>query len=127
MNPQFRRAALAVFAAVLISTCMFAADNPKQSLGIEFDSLDHSVNPCEDFYRFSCGGWRKANPLPADKPALNRYSSMAERNRTIAEGAGATPVAAALAGKAGHGKVVCVVSGGNIDLAKLSKIFAGEL
>lgn len=47
---------------------------------------------------------------------------LAERNRVIAEGAGATPVAAALAGKAGSGKVVCVVSGGNLDTDKLVKI-----
>ncbi len=52
---------------------------------------------------------------------------LAERNRVIAEGAGATPVAAALAGQAGRGKVVCVVSGGNIDPGKLSKILAGEI
>ena len=47
---------------------------------------------------------------------------LAERNRIIAEGAGACPVACALAGKAGTGKVVCIVSGGNIDFAKLCEI-----
>ena len=47
---------------------------------------------------------------------------MAERNRIIAEGAGACPVACALAGKAGTGKVVCIVSGGNIDFATLCAI-----
>jgi threonine dehydratase len=47
---------------------------------------------------------------------------LAERNRVIAEGAGATSLAAALAGKAGGGKVVCVISGGNIDLAKLADL-----
>lgn len=52
---------------------------------------------------------------------------LAERNRVIAEGAGATPVAAALAGKAGSGKVVCIVSGGNIDFEKLTKIFKREI
>lgn len=52
---------------------------------------------------------------------------LAERNRIIAEGAGAAPVAAALAGHAGSGKVVCVVSGGNIDLAKLAKILGGDI
>lgn len=51
---------------------------------------------------------------------------LAERNRIIAEGASALPVAAALAGKAGTGKVVCIVSGGSIDLAELVKIFQGE-
>jgi threonine dehydratase len=52
---------------------------------------------------------------------------LAERNRVIAEGAGASSVAAALAGGAGQGKVVCVVSGGNIDPAKLAKILNGEV
>jgi threonine dehydratase len=52
---------------------------------------------------------------------------LAERNRVVAEGAGATPVAAALAGKAGAGKVVCIVSGGNLDSAKLAKILHGEI
>jgi threonine dehydratase len=50
---------------------------------------------------------------------------MAERNRVIAEGAGAVPVAAALQGMAGGGKVVCVVSGGNIDAGKLTTILEG--
>ena len=43
-----------------------------------------------------------------------------ENNRVVAEGAGATPVACALSGSAGKGKVVCIVSGGNIDAAKLA-------
>lgn len=47
---------------------------------------------------------------------------MAERNRVIAEGAGACALACALAGKAGAGRVVCIVSGGNIDFAKLCEI-----
>ena len=50
---------------------------------------------------------------------------LAERNRIVAEGAGATPVACAREGRAGGGKVVCVVSGGNIDLPKLAEILAG--
>jgi threonine dehydratase len=51
---------------------------------------------------------------------------LAERNRIIAEGAGAASVAAAIAGKAGNGKVVCVISGGNIDKSKLVRILQGE-
>jgi threonine dehydratase len=47
---------------------------------------------------------------------------VAERARVIAEGAGACSVAAALAGRAGHGKIVCVVSGGNIDTDRLMAI-----
>ena len=52
---------------------------------------------------------------------------LAERNRVIAEGAGAASVAAALTGGAGGGKIVCIVSGGNIDVAKLAKILVGEM
>lgn len=52
---------------------------------------------------------------------------LAERNRVIAEGAGGAPVAAALAGKAGKGKIVCIVSGGNIDTEKLVTILRGEI
>jgi threonine dehydratase len=48
----------------------------------------------------------------------------ADRARVIAEGAGALPLAAALTGRAGRGPIVAVVSGGNIDLGKLSDILA---
>ncbi|TMD04043.1 MAG: threonine/serine dehydratase [Chloroflexi bacterium] len=49
---------------------------------------------------------------------------MAERNRVIAEGAGATALAVAMSGKAGSGRIACIVSGGNIDAAKLTKILS---
>jgi threonine dehydratase len=52
---------------------------------------------------------------------------LVERNRVVAEGAGAAPVAAALTGQAGEGKVVCIVSGGNIDTSKLVKILQGRV
>ncbi len=52
---------------------------------------------------------------------------LAQRNRVIAEGAAGAAVAAALTGQASRGKVVCVVSGGNIDSEKLSKILAGGM
>lgn len=49
------------------------------------------------------------------------------RNRVIVEGAGASSFAAALTGKAGAGKIVCVISGGNIDAEKLIKILSGTM
>jgi len=52
----------------------------------------------------------------------NALRLLLERNRVLAEGAGASSVAAALTGKAGSGKVVCVISGGNIDLEKAAKV-----
>jgi threonine dehydratase len=52
---------------------------------------------------------------------------MALCNRVVAEGAAAVPVAAALAGRAGGGKVVCVVSGGNIGCADLVAILQDRI
>ena len=52
---------------------------------------------------------------------------MAKHNNIIAEGASAVSVAAALESIAGTGKIVCIVSGGNIDLTKLIEIFQGKI
>jgi threonine dehydratase len=51
---------------------------------------------------------------------------LAARHHVIAEGAGAAAVAAALSGRAGSGDIVCIISGGNIDTAKLGPILNGE-
>ncbi len=63
--------------------------------------------------------------LPVDAVA-DSVRLLVERNRVVAEGAGALPVAAALEGRGGSGRVCCVVSGGNIDNAVLSSILAGK-
>jgi len=51
---------------------------------------------------------------------------MVQHNHVIAEGAGACPVACALSGQAGSGKIVCIVSGGNIDSSKLFRVLTTE-
>jgi threonine dehydratase len=51
---------------------------------------------------------------------------LAERAHVVAEGAGAVPVAAALSGRAGSGRIACIVSGGNIDAAVLAAILKGD-
>ena len=61
------------------------------------------------------------------KEIASAVKLLAERNRVIAEGAGALAVAAVLSGEAGHGRVACIVSGGNIDSSKFSTILSGEV
>jgi threonine dehydratase len=56
--------------------------------------------------------------------AADAVRTLAERVRIIAEGAGALATAAALAGSSGSGKVVCIISGGNINLATLAEILS---
>jgi threonine dehydratase len=58
------------------------------------------------------------------KDAASALKLAAERNRVIVEGASACAIAAALSGRAGAGKVVAIVSGGNIDLEKFSQLTA---
>jgi threonine dehydratase len=58
---------------------------------------------------------------------VNAVKLLAERTHVVAEGAGACSVACALSGTAGTGKVVCIVSGGNIDSTKLVRILNGEM
>ena len=56
--------------------------------------------------------------------AAQAMKLVAERNRIIVEGAAACAVAAALAGRAGSGKVVAIVSGGNIDMDKFAQLIS---
>ena len=83
--------------------------------------------------RVFSGMWELARQLLAGSlvSSVSEVASavrlLAENNHLIAEGAGAAPVAAALAGKVGLGKVVCVVSGGNIDTGKLIQILQGQV
>ncbi len=55
----------------------------------------------------------------------NAVRLVVERNRVVPEGAGACPVAVALSGRLDAQKIVCVVSGGNIDSDILAKILGG--
>lgn len=50
-------------------------------IGIKEDNLDRNVSPGEDFYRFACGGWLEANPLPDDFSCYGTFDELAEQNR----------------------------------------------
>ena len=77
--------------------------------------------------------WDRARGLIAGTfaPSLDDTAAairmLVTRARVVAEGAGALPLAAALSGAAGSGRIVCIVSGGNIDATKLATILQGAM
>src|SRR2546426_7424452 len=80
---HFRTASLAIlFANLLLGQ---PAEHPITSLpytpSLDIPSMDRSVDPCVNFYRYSCGGWIKQNPIPPDQARWNVYSKLAQDNQ----------------------------------------------
>jgi putative endopeptidase len=51
------------------------------SPSLDVTSLDRTADPCVDFYQFSCGGWMKNNPIPADQASWSVYAKLANENQ----------------------------------------------
>jgi putative endopeptidase len=52
------------------------------STGLDPEALDRTIDPCDDFYTFACGGWIKKTEIPADKPvAMRGFTDIEDRNR----------------------------------------------
>ena len=66
-----RMRAAAVLAAFLLSSAPALAGEPDALKGIELSDIDRSADACTDFFEFSNGAWRAANPIP---PSMSRWS-----------------------------------------------------
>ncbi|HET6936131.1 MAG TPA: M13 family metallopeptidase [Candidatus Angelobacter sp.] len=47
---------------------------------LDVNAMDKAADPCVDFYQYSCGGWMKNNPIPADQAAWSVYAKLAQDN-----------------------------------------------
>jgi putative endopeptidase len=75
-------------ACALSTVSLHAQQAPPQPLeampyspSLDVNSLDRSVDPCVDFYKFSCGGWQTRNPIPADQASWSVYAKLANDNQ----------------------------------------------
>src|SRR5205085_9750891 len=87
-----RKLMLAAVTALLLTSYSQAQDTPKttaaekplQALpytpGLDVRSMDKTADPCTDFYQYSCGGWMKNNPIPADQASWSVYGKLAQEN-----------------------------------------------
>ena len=53
---------------------------PKSLHSFDTSAIDKSVDPCTNFYQYSCGNWRKDNPIPSDQVIWGRFNQLRERN-----------------------------------------------
>jgi len=51
--------------------------------GVDLAALDRNANPCDDFYKFACGGWMTKHPAPPDQPRYGRFEELQNRNNEI--------------------------------------------
>ncbi|HWY04910.1 MAG TPA: M13 family metallopeptidase [Candidatus Acidoferrum sp.] len=56
------------------------------SPSLDISSMDKSVDPCVDLYRYSCGGWQKKNPIPPDQTSWSVYGKLYQDNLTFLRG-----------------------------------------
>jgi putative endopeptidase len=79
-----RLSLIGAVSATLISLASAQQPAPQPSKhepALDVTSMDRTVDPCVDFFQYSCGSWIKNNPIPADQSSWDTYSKMQDENR----------------------------------------------
>jgi len=76
--------AAALFIACAAHTAVADEARPLDALpytpALDVEAMDRSVDPCVDFYEYSCGGWKRRNPIPPDQAHWDVYTKLATEN-----------------------------------------------
>jgi endothelin-converting enzyme/putative endopeptidase len=82
--------ALAVVLAASACPAQQPAPQPLQAMpyapSLDLTSLDKTVDPCVNFYKFACAGWQKLNPIPADQASWDVYAKLTNENQQFLRG-----------------------------------------
>src|SRR2546427_13296210 len=77
---------LGLIVVALLST-VIRAQNPQNSLPVlNVNSMDKSIDPCVDFFAYSCGGWIRKNPIPPDQSSWSVYGKLQDDHQAQLRG-----------------------------------------
>jgi predicted metalloendopeptidase len=67
-------------ALLACSAAMAQTQVPQAPVSFDKSAMDTTTDPCQDFYQYSCGGWRASHPVPSDKARYGRFDELREYN-----------------------------------------------
>lgn len=71
------------FASVMMVACGGEKVAEKTVASVDWDGMDTTVSPKEDFYRFANGNWMKNNPVPESESRWGSFNEVKDRNNEI--------------------------------------------
>ena len=93
---------------------------------LDLNSMDKTADPCADFYQYSCGGWMKNNPIPADQASWSVYGKLHQDNQRFLWGI-LDDLSKKTSGRSANQQKIGDMFGSCMDEAAVEKAGAGPL
>ena len=76
-------AVLLVCSVASAQTGQPAPPEPKAPQSFDLSAIDKTADPCQDFYQYACGNWKKENPIPPDQVRWGQFDILRDRNNWL--------------------------------------------